>query len=110
VIFLTEKAISKIKEISESEGIGYNSVRIKLIPGGCAGFSNDLNFDDQYHEDLDFKLDCNDGVIIIIDQIAFHYLENSTIDYVESLISEGFKFNVPKATTSCGCGSSVSFE
>lgn len=108
MIDLTEKAISKLKEISDSEGIGFCSIRVKYVAGGCAGSSFDLDFDNGYREDLDFKIEIG-GVKVIVDQIAIHYLEGCVIDYIENGFSEGFKFNVPKAITSCGCNSSFSF-
>jgi len=36
------------------------------------------------------------------------YLEGTEIDYQDGLNESGFKFNNPRATGSCGCGSSFS--
>lgn len=107
MITITIKAIEKIKEISEAEGIGHTTVRIGVKGGGCAGFRFDLNFDDQIR-DLDQIIE-QDGVKLVCDQISLQYLEDASIDYIESLLGAGFKFNVPKAKGSCGCGSSFDF-
>jgi iron-sulfur cluster insertion protein len=104
---LTEIAKEKIKEISDSEGIGHYNVRVKVIGGGCAGFQFDLSFDDSINE-LDEFIEF-DGIKLIYDQLSFQYLENTTIDFIEDNIHYGFKFNVPDAKGSCGCGSSFSF-
>ena len=111
MIELTEKAALKIIEISNAEGIGHFSVRAKVRGGGCAGFSHDMDFDDSITNDDEVTevTDYYGTVKIIIDQISYQYLDESTIDWIDSMIGGGFKFVNPKATGSCGCGNSVSF-
>lgn len=111
MIQITEKAALKIKELSESEGIGHYSVRARVIGGGCAGFTYDMFFDDQV-SDMDETVEVIDyyGTIkLVIDPLSFQYLEDTTIDWVDSLFGAGFKFLNPNVTGSCGCGNSVSF-
>jgi len=72
MITITDLAVAKLKEISESEGIGYNSVRVKVKGGGCAGMTHDMYFDD-VPLDLDEVIQIND-IQIIIDQVSFQYL------------------------------------
>jgi iron-sulfur cluster insertion protein len=106
MIHITEAAAKKIEEISNEEGIGHYSVRVRVVGGGCAGFTNDMYFDDKVGEmDEVFELD---GVKVITDPLSFQYLDETVIDYVEGPISAGFKFNNPNTTGSCGCGSSYS--
>jgi iron-sulfur cluster insertion protein len=107
VITLTEKAIAKLNEIAESEGIENKSVRVKLIGNGCAGFSQDMSFETNIR-DTDEVIE-QDGIKIICDPISLQYLEGTVIDYFDSMISSGFKFNIPAAKSTCGCGKSVSF-
>lgn len=104
---MTEKAIAKIKEISESEGIGHCNVRAKIQGGGCAGFQYDLNFEEKI-QDTDEVMEF-DGIQLIIDPISFQYMENVTIDYLEAMIGAGFKFINPDVKSTCGCGHSVEF-
>lgn len=107
MIYLTEKAAKQIVEISEAEGIGHLIVRVKVIGGGCAGFTNDMVFDDQVGEmDEVFELD---GVKVVCDPLSFQYLDETTIDWVESPYGSGFKFLNPNVKGTCGCGSSVSY-
>lgn len=106
MIHITETAAKKIEAISNEEGIGHYSVRVRVIGGGCAGFSYDMYFDDQVGElDEVFELD---GTKVVVDPMSFQYLDEMAIDYVEGSISAGFKFNNPNVTGSCGCGSSFS--
>lgn len=107
MIFITEKAANKVKEISESEGIGHFFIRVRVIGGGCAGFSHDMVFDDQV-TDMDEKEEF-DGITVVVDPLSYQYLEGVTIDYVDSQFGAGFKFINPNVKGTCGCGSSVSF-
>ena len=106
MITITDKAIEKVKSFSADEGIGHNSIRVKVKGGGCAGFSYDIEFDDT-STDMDEVFEF-DGVKIIIDPMSNQYLDGSEIDYVDGLFGAGFKFNNPNVTGSCGCGSSFS--
>ena len=107
MITITDTAVAKLKEISESDGVGHYSVRVKVLGGGCAGMTNDINFDDQ-PSDLDEIIE-KDGIKILVDPLSVQYLDGTTIDYIEGLISSGFKFLNPNVKSSCGCGQSQSY-
>ena len=47
-----------------------------------------------------------DGARVLIDQVSLGYLAGSEIDFVDDLIGAAFRVNNPKATASCGCGTS----
>ena|SRR5271154_3051795 len=104
MITITAKAIEQIKEISEAEGIGHTTIRVGVKGGGCAGFMTDMNFDDQMNE-TDEVIE-QDGVKVVVDMMSFQYLDGTEIDYVQSLMGAGFKFNNPNVQHSCGCGKS----
>lgn len=107
MITLTEKAIQKIIEIAESESIAHATVRVKILGGGCSGFTQDMTFDDQI-TDMDEVFDIG-KVKIICDSLSFQYLQDTTIDWVDNVMSSGFKFLNPNVKGSCGCGNSVEF-
>jgi iron-sulfur cluster insertion protein len=111
MITITERAAAKVAEIrATDDSIGKDDgLRLKVVGGGCAGFSYDLYFErPEDVTELDEEFESN-GVKLYVDPLSFQYLENTEIDYVETLHAEGFKFNNPNTTGSCGCGSSVSF-
>lgn len=111
MIQVTEKAALKIKEIADGEGIGHYNVRIRVVGGGCAGFTYDMYYEDKISE-MDEVVEFTDyyGTIkVVVDPLSFQYLDEVTVDYVDSQFGSGFKFLNPKTTGSCGCGSSVSF-
>jgi iron-sulfur cluster insertion protein len=107
MITITDEAVIKVKEISEAEGIGHTKVRIKVVGGGCAGFSYDMEYDDKVGE-LDEIVE-KDGVTVLIDPMSYQYLENVTVDYVTGLMGAGFKFINPDVKGSCGCQKSFDF-
>ena len=109
MISLTAKAINKIREIAKEEDINDLCLRMKIIGGGCAGFSYDVFFEHLENvTDFDetFK---NEDITICIDPLSFQYLSGCEMDFVTSNFGAGFKFKNPNVTSTCGCGSSVSF-
>lgn len=105
MIQVTDLALSKIKEISESEDIKHFNIRVKVKGGGCAGFTYDMYFEDLDPTDMDEVIIFGD-VKVIIDPLSAQYLDGVTIDYTMANISGGFKFINPNVKATCGCGSS----
>lgn len=106
MIALTPKASDKVREIRDAEDLGEQGLRVRVIGGGCSGFTYDLFFEDEITE-LDSTFE-SEGVQLHIDMMSLQYLEGTLIDYVEGLHGAGFKFLNPKAKSTCGCGSSFS--
>ena len=102
-ISLTEKAAEKVKAAMEKQGKNDVGLRLYVSGGGCSGFQYGLAFDKQ--ENGDHVIEAH-GVKLIIDEQSAQYLEGSEVDYVESVMGEGFKVNNPNATETCGCGHS----
>ena len=103
---LTTRAAHKVIEIRNTEGLEGQGLRVRVIGGGCAGFSYDLFFEDET-SDLDQTFESH-GIPIYVDMMSAQYLEGTEIDYVEGLQGAGFKFVNPQAKQTCGCGSSFS--
>lgn len=106
LVKLTARAAEKVKAIRAEEKIedGYG-LRLKVMGGGCSGFSYDLFFDQVQDVDQTFE---SQGVRLLCDQMSLMYLVGTEIDYVESLQGSGFKFTNPNVKSTCGCGSSFS--
>lgn len=105
MISLTSAAAKKVKEIQGAEGLEAQGLRLRVIGGGCSGFSYDLFFDDEINDSIDETFE-SEGVPLYVDMMSFTYLEGTEVDYVEGLYGAGFKFNNPVAKSTCGCGSS----
>lgn len=103
---ITPVAASKVNEIRNAEGIEQNmALRLRVVGGGCAGFSYDLYFDEPAEVDRQFEVE---GVKCVVDEMSLMYLVGTEIDYVEGLQGAGFKFQNPNVKSTCGCGSSFS--
>lgn len=103
-ITLTDRAVSKIKEIvAQDPSLADKSLRIYIEKGGCSGFSYGFKFDTATSADTqqDFET-----FKLLIDPQSQQMIEGSTIDYREEFGKEGFAIQNPKAKKSCGCGNS----
>jgi iron-sulfur cluster assembly protein len=101
---LTPKAADQIKKLLEAENIPNAVLRVRVIPGGCSGFSYEMGFDDTTDEtDKVFE---SGGVKIAIDEFSFPYLQGAVLDYSDGLNGTGFTIKNPNARGTCGCGSS----
>ena len=98
---ITDKAKKKIENLLEKESIN-KFFRIEVKGGGCSGY--------KYHFSTDNKINEDDIIYenVLIDRSSFVFVEGSMLDFSEKLIENTFKIINPKATSSCGCGSSFS--
>ena len=106
MVQLTETAVSKVKEILDTQEPRPAGLRIAVVGGGCSGFSYQLDFDDKVQEGDEVVE--YEGVVVRVDPTSAQYLRGIEIDYVNSLSGGGFKFINPNAKHTCGCGSSFS--
>ncbi|MGO9455322.1 MAG: HesB/IscA family protein [Candidatus Binataceae bacterium] len=103
---LTPKAVEMVHKMHMKEGLGDDKgLRIAVVGGGCSGFQYQMNFDGQ--KDGDRVVDLG-GVRVLVDDFSLPYLAGTTLDYVEGLHGAGFRFDNPRASRTCGCGSSFS--
>ena len=107
MIQLSDRAREKVREIQKAEALDGQGLRVRVIGGGCSGFSYDLFFDDEINQEVDEVFDAS-GIPVYVDMMSLTYLDGTEIDYVEGLYGAGFKFNNPTAKSTCGCGSSFS--
>ncbi|HEY7663223.1 MAG TPA: iron-sulfur cluster insertion protein ErpA [Xanthobacteraceae bacterium] len=104
-ITLTERAARRIGEILRREAPG-TMLRVSVEGGGCSGFQ--YKFDMDRTRSADDLLIEREGATVLVDQLSVGYLAGSEIDFVDDLIGASFRINNPKATASCGCGTSFS--
>ena len=105
-IILSERAATAVKKVlSEQQQAEETLLRVRVVGGGCSGFSYDLRFDNQFDEKLDSKYEFH-GVKVVVDKKSALYLDGTTVDYYEGLEKHGFTFDNPNAVKTCGCGSS----
>lgn len=103
---VTERAADKVRQLMKAEDKDGFGLRVAVQGGGCSGFQYGMSYEDE-RRDNDEVLEFH-GLQVYVDPMSKLYLEEVTIDYVDSLSESGFKINNPKATGTCGCGSSFS--
>lgn len=81
-----------------------NGIRIGVKSGGCSGLNYVLDIVES-PADNDRVFERN-GVKIFCDPRSYLYLNGTEIDFEDSVMGGGFKFNNPNARRSCGCGTS----
>src|SRR6202046_915399 len=104
-VIVTERAARKIGEILGREPSG-TMLRVSVEGGGCSGFQ--YKFDTEHARADDDVVIEKSGATVLIDPVSLNYMAGSEIDFVDDLIGSSFKINNPKATASCGCGTSFS--
>ncbi len=104
-VTVTERAAKRIAEIVAGEAAA-RALRVSVEGGGCSGFQYKFDLVPDAGDD-DTILE-RSGAKVVIDQVSLGYLAGSEIDFVDDLIGASFRVNNPKATASCGCGTSFS--
>jgi iron-sulfur cluster assembly accessory protein len=107
MVQLTPVAVTKVKEIIQSQNPSPAGLRVAVVGGGCSGFSYHMAFENQINENSDNVYEF-EGLKVLVDQMSEMYLDGISIDYIETIEGSGFKFNTPNVKSTCGCGSSFS--
>jgi iron-sulfur cluster assembly accessory protein len=102
-VTVTERAARRIGQILGQEPAG-TTLRVSVEGGGCSGFQ--YRFDTERQRANDDVVIEKSGATVLIDPVSLNYMAGSEIDFVDDLIGSSFKVNNPKATASCGCGTS----
>ncbi len=105
-IILTEKAATAVKRyMNEQQMPPAAALRVRIVGGGCSGFSYNLHFDEAFDEKTDTKVEQH-GVNVIVDKKSDLFLDGTTLDFHDGIDRQGFTFENPNAVKTCGCGSS----
>jgi iron-sulfur cluster assembly accessory protein len=102
---VTERAAARIARIVASEPPGA-MLRVSVEGGGCSGFQYRFGLDQTRNAD-DLAIE-RGGVTVLVDPVSAPFLEGAELDFVTELIGQSFQIRNPKATASCGCGTSFS--
>jgi iron-sulfur cluster assembly protein len=106
VITVTEKAANRIRALAEKEGRAEPVLRVRVVAGGCSGFSYELGFAES-PEAEDHVIEV-DGVRVLVDPRSAPIVEGSTLEFNDALLGGGLKMLNPRAKHECACGESFS--
>lgn len=101
---LTERAVSRIKELLASKGPSVIGVRLGTKRRGCNGLSYTMNYAEtrpKFDEEVQVG-----GVTVFVEPSALMHVVGTEMDYEETELSREFTFNNPNAKGQCGCGES----
>lgn len=104
MITLSESAAGKVKELLAQEGRNDIALRVAVQPGGCSGLRYAMYLDDEVG-DADVAAE-QFGVRVVVDRMSVPYIDQATIDFVDTLEQSGFTIDNPMAQGSCACGHS----
>ena len=106
MITLTEKAAQKVQTLQQQEGKAGYALRLRVVGGGCSGYSYSMDFDQEpAPEDAVFE---DHGVKLFVDPKSLPMIDNCSVDWVDAMTGAGFTIQNPNAKGSCGCGHSFS--
>jgi iron-sulfur cluster assembly accessory protein len=105
VITVTDKAAGRIRQLAERQGAD-PVLRVRVVAGGCSGFSYELEFDAQ--SEGDNVIPAAEGVRVLVDPKSAPIVEGSTLEFNDALLGGGLKMLNPRATHECACGESFS--
>ena len=102
-VTVTPKAANQIRKALAQRGTGVG-LRVAVKTSGCSGYAYALEFADAAApEDQVFA---SEGVQVLVDAQSLPMVDGTQLDWVREGLNEGFKFNNPNASASCGCGES----
>src|ERR1700710_157666 len=105
-VTLPPAGIVKVGEIMSTQDPKPAGLRIGVVGGGCSGFQYSMSFENQ--SGMMDKVYKFEDLKVFVDATSAMYLQNCTVDYVETLEAAGFKFENAAVKSTCGCGSSFS--
>ncbi len=104
---ISDLAASKIKDQLVKRNSPNANLRLGVKGTGCLGYSYFIEYDDSEPKVTDLIFNLKD-VTIVIDKKSIVYLNNSVLDWRQSLMEHGFHITNPNASSSCGCSKSFS--
>lgn len=106
-ISLTERAAEHVRSFlaKRQNGIG---LRVGVKTTGCSGYQYVIEPAENV-SDSDTVFESH-GVKVVVDSLSLNYLDGTELDYRREGLNEGFRFNNPNVSETCGCGESFSVD
>jgi iron-sulfur cluster assembly protein len=104
VLAVTEKAARRVRSVAEREGRPQAYLRVRVVAGGCDGFTYELGLEDE-RADGDQVIEAY-GLGVLVDGRSAPILQGSILEFNDSLLGGGLKVYNPQAVHECTCGKS----
>ena len=105
VLAVTESAARRIRALAEREGRSQPCLRLRVVAGGCDGFSYRLGLEDQPAGD-DLMVTAHG--VLVVDPRSAPLVQGSTLGFSDALLGGGLKVRNPNVARECACGESFS--
>jgi iron-sulfur cluster assembly protein len=109
LISISPAADAQIAKMLAKRAAGETGLRVGVKAGGCSGYEYVFGWE-RVPKDTDVVFEGPGGAKVYVDPRSLRVLSGTMLDYDTSLLSKGFIFNNPNATSVCGCGASFSIE
>lgn len=103
---ISEKAAAKAQALAAREGRPHAYLRVRVVAGGCSGFSYRMAFEEAPADDD--RVVEGHGLRVLVDPMSLPIIEGSTLEFDDALLGGGFKVLNPQAAHECSCGESFS--
>jgi iron-sulfur cluster insertion protein len=107
VLSVTEGAARRVRTLAEREGRSEACLRLRVVAGGCDGFSYRLSLEDGSPADDDVVIEAH-GARVLVDPRSVPLVQGSTLDFSDALLGGGLKVRNPNTTHECACCDSFS--
>jgi iron-sulfur cluster assembly protein len=104
ILSLTPEAVRRVRHLVQTRGEGALGLRLGVKPMGCSGLTYQLDFAREIGEE-DEVVEV-DGVRVVVDGRARHFLVGTEMHFVEDRLGASFVFRNPLEKSRCGCGES----
>lgn len=103
MITISDSASERIlASVAEAGGSG-DGLRVRVVGGGCSGLQYKMSIDSERKGDKVFE---HQGARLYVDRKSYLYLNETRLDYSDSLTNVGFQLENPNVKRTCGCGES----
>jgi iron-sulfur cluster insertion protein len=106
ILTVTEGAARRVRILAEREDRPEACLRLRVVAGGCDGFSYRLSLEDGAGA-ADLVIDAH-GVRVVVDPRSIPLVTGSTLDFSDALLGGGLKVRNPNVSHECACGESFS--
>ncbi|MDO4777003.1 MAG: iron-sulfur cluster assembly accessory protein [Cardiobacteriaceae bacterium] len=107
MIELTDAAVARVEKQLAKRGSGLG-IQIGVKRSGCSGYSYDIDFLDAIEEDM--RTESYGNITVAVREADLALLDGLRLDVKKEGLNEHFVFDNPKASATCGCGTSFSIS
>ena len=106
VLDVTEGAAARVRVLADRERRPDPILRLRVVAGGCDGFSYRLSLEDAPSVD-DLVIE-RYGITVLVDPRSVPLVQGSILDFSDALLGGGLKVRNPNSSHECACGESFS--